>query len=185
MWNIGLCEALAVLFVLCSLDLLWKPRSTVCLESPSDKEVPGKPILGPLPQKSCATKIELCFDGPFSTALSLHPHTDPREGRVEGMRRLSLGPHEIAWQSSQGGAQVARTWSACGATPTAWQSWAKWIPPGRDSPDAAPGRKIQAEEMWWLIKPTTVSRPVPFYVKKKKGKKKYVCLFFLCTELNI
>ena len=107
-----------------------KARSHVCLESPSDKEMSGKLILGPLPQKSCAPKIELCFDGPSSTALPPHPHTDPGEGRMEGMRCLSFSPQETAWQSIQGAAQVARAWSVCGATPTSRQRWAKWIHQG-------------------------------------------------------
>lgn len=58
-------------------------------------------------------------------------------------------------------------------------------PRGRHSSDAPHGTTLRAEREPRLIKPTTVLRPIPSYVKKKKRKSRNARLLFVCTELNI
>lgn len=58
-------------------------------------------------------------------------------------------------------------------------------PRGRRSSDAPHGTTLRAEREPRLIKPTTVLRPIPSYVKKKKRKSRNARLLFVCTELNI
>lgn len=58
-------------------------------------------------------------------------------------------------------------------------------PRGGHSSDAPHGTALRAEREPRLIKPTTVLRPIPSYVRKKKRKSRNARLLFVCTELNI
>lgn len=153
--------------------------------SPYCKEMSGKPILGPLPWKSCAPRIELCFGG----LLPLHStlHTDPGEGRVEGKRWLSS--HQVP-RKQHGKASEGRT--SC-----------KDVICLRSHPHCmAEMSKVDTTRerpLWWISRQKATGwtdmmtnkihncfETNSFLCKKEeKEEKKYVCLFFLCNELNI
>lgn len=175
MQDIMLNEAFVVLSVLCSLNQLWKPGSHITLGSPEltllilTKKCQGNPSWGHCYRNPVLQGWRLSFDGPSPIALT--QYLPPGRGEGRGWKVwgscLQVFRHSMAksWRSHTSSKDIIFLWnyphcmvkmSKVGAT----RERLLWC-----------SRKLWAEQKWLLIKPTTVLRPIPFYVKKNKKER--------------
>ena len=109
-----------------------------------DKDMPGNPILGPLPRKPCAAGMTLCLTAPSSITLTQYPSLAPGEGRrrqVQGNCHQVPGPCAA---NTEGTARVPTGRLCLASSPTAVGP-AKWAPyvSGHNTPHSGEPRAEQ------------------------------------------